>query len=465
MRFQKRLTEVLCLRGASHFKFALCLLLMRSTATAILLIPILATSLLSNSASAQIRARPQFNNGLIANRSRISGVAPVESENFVVYANDPILANKVSSEAERFRRELAIKWLGKELPRWQGKCPIKVELEHNAGGETSFAFIQDRSGRGTPIDWSMKIFGPPDRVLDAVLPHEVTHTIFATHFGRPLPRWADEGACTTVEHQSEREKNHNMLMQFLKSQPSRGIPFNRMFTMRNYPHDILPLYAQGYSLARFLIMKKGNRGFVDYVGRGLENEGRLETLRAWDQATNEFYGYKDLSELQIDWLAWVKAGSKEEQASVPPNRIASLSTDVTSPTPSGFKERNQSVYQMNEKSLGEGSLVSAANASSNFRVDQRSQPSFYNSNSKSKVAGTFAKSTNDSDSGSAYMAGSWYIREMKRSQSSNQVADSSLSSNRTRKVPSTERLDSGAPAQRDSRLPKEYQRVSPTLWR
>ena len=37
------------------------------------------------------------------------------------------------------------------------------------------------------------------RILDSVLPHEITHTIFATHFGQPLPRWADEGACTTVD--------------------------------------------------------------------------------------------------------------------------------------------------------------------------------------------------------------------------------------------------------------------------
>ncbi len=99
----------------------------------------------------------------------------------------------------------------------------------------------------------MSVQGSHERVLDSVLPHEVTHTIFATHFGRPLPRWADEGACTTVEHPSERNKQTRLLYEFLTT--GRGIAFNRMFAMTEYPADILPLYSQGFSLAKFLIAK------------------------------------------------------------------------------------------------------------------------------------------------------------------------------------------------------------------
>ena len=61
----------------------------------------------------------------------------------------------------------------------------------------------------------MSIQGSRQRILDSVLPHEVTHTIFASHFRQPLPRWADEGACTTVEHASERAKQEKMLIEFL----------------------------------------------------------------------------------------------------------------------------------------------------------------------------------------------------------------------------------------------------------
>ncbi|MEM9410552.1 MAG: hypothetical protein AAGA30_05530 [Planctomycetota bacterium] len=216
-------------------------------------------------------------------------------------------------------------WLGYEIDAWSERCPIYVQLGMHAGGETSFAFIQSNSGRSEPVSWEMKIYGPPDRLLDAVLPHEITHTIFATHFGRPLPRWADEGACTTVEHVSERKKNHQMLISFLTARPSRGIPFNRMFTMKQYPHDILPLYAQGYSVARYLIGQKGKRHFVQFLEKGMSGEQSNYDTRAWDQATQEYYGFKDLSELQVNWEGWVRSGSPEQsqvEASVAAREIA-----------------------------------------------------------------------------------------------------------------------------------------------
>ncbi len=244
-----------------------------------------------------------------------ASAAPVSSKNFQVYAADPVMANRVAEQAEYYRKKLAIEWLGHELPDWSQPCPIQVNLAMDAGGETSFAFLVDEQGNGTPVDWDMKIFGPHDRLLDAVLPHEITHTIFATHFGRPLPRWADEGACTTVEHVSERDKNHQMLIRFLTAKPSRGIPFNRMFTLKNYPHDILPLYAQGYSLAKFLIFQTGQREFLDYVAAGMEYENQMPPLAAWNRATQEHFQYQDLSELQLAWQGWVRSGSQAEQVS------------------------------------------------------------------------------------------------------------------------------------------------------
>ena len=252
------------------------------------------------------------------------------TDNFVVMAPDPAFAKQVGSEAERFRRELAIEWIGEELPQWSEKCPIQVALAAHAGGETSFAFMFNGQQRGEPTGWDMKIFGTPERLLDSVLPHEVTHTIFATHFRRPLPRWADEGACTTVEHSAEKKKNHGMLIHFLTSQPSRGIPFNRMFTMKDYPRDILPLYAQGFSVAKFLIMEKGRRHFLEFVNYGMELEQQGRELAAWNRATKQYYGYENLSELQVRWERWVAEGSREKAIPAnmkPEDRYANLSGD------------------------------------------------------------------------------------------------------------------------------------------
>ena len=250
---------------------------------------------------------------LISLTTPLLGQHRIATDNFVVSGNNLQLTRKIAVLAEQYRRDLSLEWFGKELPRWGQKCPIRYRVERFARGETSFAFTSGR--KAEPLDWDMQIFGPPDRLLDAVLPHEITHTLFATHFGRPLPRWADEGACTTVEHSTERAKNHQMLLRFLHSNPSRGIPFNRMFTLKEYPHDMLPLYAQGYSVARYLIMKKGKRHFVNYIGAGMNAERQAPPTRAWDQTTKQFYGFENLSELQVTWLDWVRKGSPVESVS------------------------------------------------------------------------------------------------------------------------------------------------------
>lgn len=217
--------------------------------------------------------------------------------NFIVNASSPEVAQQVGQAAEKFRRELALEWLGSEMPNWSQPCPIVVEAAPHlgAGGATSFVF-----DRGEVFGWQMTIQGSLERILDSVLPHEVTHTIFATHFRQPLPRWADEGGCSTVEHTSERLKQQKMLIRFLQS--GRGIPFAQMFVMREYPRDILPLYAQGHSLATFLIAQGGKQKYLQFIADGLQDE-------QWARVTGDHYGFTSLGALQSAWLAWVRRGS------------------------------------------------------------------------------------------------------------------------------------------------------------
>jgi hypothetical protein len=228
--------------------------------------------------------------------------AGYRTPNFVVEARSEGLAERVGLAAEKYRRELALLWLDKELPDWNEPCPITVQVAPHlgAGGETSFVFDRGPTGQMEVFGWKMRVQGTEERVLDSVLPHEVTHTILATHFRRPLPRWADEGACTTVEHTSERNKQQNLLITFLRT--NKGIAFSNMFAMKEYPSEMLPLYAQGYSLARYLIEQGGRQKFLAFIGEGLKREN-------WTGATKSYYGYNNLAHLQNSWLDWVKQGS------------------------------------------------------------------------------------------------------------------------------------------------------------
>jgi hypothetical protein len=238
---------------------------------------------------------------LVASVAAPLHAAGYRTVNFTVSAPTAELAKEIGDSAEAWRKQLALDWLGRELPRWGSPCPIKAQVAPHlgAGGATSFVF-----DHGEVFGWDMKIQGSRERVLDSVLPHEITHTIFATHFRQPLPRWADEGACTTVEHTSEVSKQERMLLDFLKvapGHPGRGIPFSTMFAMKEYPPDVLPLYAQGHSLAVYLIGQKGKHAFLNFLADGMQDEN-------WPRAVREHYGYQHLLALQTAWLDWVKAG-------------------------------------------------------------------------------------------------------------------------------------------------------------
>lgn len=238
--------------------------------------------------------------------------AGYRTPNFVVEAPSESLARKIGDAAEQYRHDLAVEWTGRPLPRWSRPCPISAQVRPGlgAGGKTSFVFE-----KGEVFNWEMSIQGSEERVLDSVLPHEITHTIFASHFRRPLPRWADEGACTTVEHPVERARQQTLLIEFLSTR--RGIAFPRMFAMREYPPDVLPLYAQGYSLARFLIERGGRHKFVSFIGQGLDSGD-------WSESLSSHYGVSDPASLQNVWLEWVRTGCPAPPASLagPPVRPA-----------------------------------------------------------------------------------------------------------------------------------------------
>jgi len=223
--------------------------------------------------------------------------ASYRSNNFVVNAPTQEMAEQIGRSAEKYRRDLARDWLGREMPNWAQPCPVTAQVgdQLGAGGATSFVFEH-----GEVFGWRMTIQGSRVRILDSVLPHEVTHTVFATHFRQPLPRWADEGACTTVEHASEKDKQQTMLIDFLRT--GRGIPFSRMFAMREYPHDVMPLYSQGYSVARYLVAQGGKHKFLEFLVDGMRDDN-------WARATQQHYGIGGLAALQNDWLNWVRKGS------------------------------------------------------------------------------------------------------------------------------------------------------------
>lgn len=231
--------------------------------------------------------------------------AGYRSDNFVVEAPTPEIAKQVCLAAEHYRRELAIEWLGQELPRWAAPCPVRVKVgQIGAGGETKFSFYPNGRGSAEVANWDMRIQGSLERILDSVLPHEVSHTIFACHFRRPLPRWADEGAATLAEHESERRRQVMTVNQVINT--NRRIPLKSLLNIKEYPirmEDVMTLYAEGYSLAELLVQEGGRGRYLRFLADANRD--------GWDKAIQAHYGYHGVDDLEKRWTGWIMAGSPE----------------------------------------------------------------------------------------------------------------------------------------------------------
>lgn len=225
--------------------------------------------------------------------------AGYRTPNFIVTAPTADFAKQVGDAAEDYRKELAIEWTGKPLPgNWSSPCPIDVSVGMmGAGGATTFNFQN-----GEVYGWKMEIQGSEERILDSVLPHEINHTIFASYFRRPLPRWADEGAASLIEHGSERMRLRKIHDQVMGT--NKRIPLRALLEMKNYPKEkqqVLTLYAEGHSLADFLIQRSNKQTFLKFL--------QLAHEEGWNEAIKSIYQFDNLDALDKLWDKWVLTGS------------------------------------------------------------------------------------------------------------------------------------------------------------
>jgi hypothetical protein len=221
--------------------------------------------------------------------------ASYRTTNFVVQAPTPQIAQQVGQWAEHYRKEKAMLWLGQEMPAWGQPCPLVVHVTMDGpSGATSFNFGQDAYGRGQILGMHMEIQGPLDRLINSVLPHEITHTVFAYYFRCPVPRWADEGGSVLSEDDVERERHDKLVRQILNR--NRQIRLRQLFGLMKYPSDVMCLYAEGYSMSDYLVKRSGRQQFLQFVAHG------MNPSYGWDSAVRTFYQHKNVEELEETWL-------------------------------------------------------------------------------------------------------------------------------------------------------------------
>ena len=221
--------------------------------------------------------------------------AEFSTTNFLVEADSARAARNVGRRAEELRTELAQAWLGGVLADWSEPCRVFVHADaERLSGDTTYLIGRTRITR-----WRMELNGPLDRIVETLLPHEIVHTILASHFKAAIPRWADEGAALMAEDPLEQRRLWLLEEQLLKSDDQP--PLDDLLCAAEYPVErdqVRTFYVRGASLTAFLV-SAGRTRFLEFLSAGMQD--------GWDSAVRVHYGFADVDELEAAWLEWLRA--------------------------------------------------------------------------------------------------------------------------------------------------------------
>jgi hypothetical protein len=100
----------------------------------------------------------------------------------------------------------------------------------------------------------------------------------------------------------------------------RGVRLKVLFPMAEYPQDVMALYAQGHSIARFLVARTGVPVLKDIplVGGVFDPKNghqrllvftlmgsKENTPASWNEAAKTVYGFASVDALEEAWLEWL----------------------------------------------------------------------------------------------------------------------------------------------------------------
>ena len=230
----------------------------------------------------------------------------VETANFRIFHADPALATKVAQAAEVARREQLKKWAKTPArPAWTPLCEVYLyptakqyaQMTGQPEDSPGFSTMGMNAGRITSRRINLRVDHPT--LVQAVLPHEITHVILADHFTeQQIPRWADEGLAVLAEPLDEQRRRADDLRKPLAD--NRIFPLDVLMGM-DYPDDRYwaLYYAQSVSLSRFLVEQGSPAQMIQFLQES-QKEGFEPVLR-------RIYQIDGVPDLQRRWLDYARA--------------------------------------------------------------------------------------------------------------------------------------------------------------
>lgn len=233
--------------------------------------------------------------------STAHGAGFAYSVNANVLAPDQATADAVLAQAEKYRRQVALEWLGEELP--PGAGPVAIHVQFSATEDTGLTLPIDGPQRKFHRIW---LITSRQRALGSTLHHEMVHAVLATRFPQRLPAWSDEGIAGTKDDPQRVALRRQIMEQLV--QTAVWPPLGTLFEAKELSANDETAYSVASSVVAFLLSRGDQSALLQFAATGQE--------KGWERAVQECYGFHSMAELQTAWQRWATRGLEVSRVSV-----------------------------------------------------------------------------------------------------------------------------------------------------
>lgn len=235
---------------------------------------------------------------VLMSASQLHGAGFVFNENFTVFTEESsspeaaqAFAQDVLNKAEKYRRDIALRWLGEQLPPSVGQTTINVSFATTRDDGLTWAKDSPQRKHHT-----VYLSTSPERALGSTLAHEMTHVVLATRFPHPnqLPAWIEEGIASTYDDDARQQTRRATIAWFART--GNWPELAPILTTENIRRKDQHIYAVASSLVEFLLSKGDKRTLLEF-GQSAKKDG-------YDTALKQHYDFAHVRDLRTAWQAW-----------------------------------------------------------------------------------------------------------------------------------------------------------------
>ncbi len=229
---------------------------------------------------------------------RVQGAGFVHSSNFTVFTPaEPnreaadAFARAVLDRAEQLRKQIAIEWLGEELPPSVGQVLLNVDYSNKP--DSGLTWAKDHPDRKLH---AVLISTTPGQLPDGVLAHEMAHCVLATRYPHPnrLPAWLEEGIASQYDDANRQQIRQRIMSWFATT--GNWPRLAPILNSKRVHSDDQEAYALAATVTEVLLERGTRQKLLQF--------GELVGKAGLEGALNQCYGIAGTAELELLWKAW-----------------------------------------------------------------------------------------------------------------------------------------------------------------